>query len=124
MAESFGKLLLTAAFLQDTYLQLSFYNTCDGMARGLLFIVGKYSNERKDELDKIKKDITNNIQHITIREGINRHLGLVPLLHGLNRITEIAITDGIAVIRPEFFQIPALQEETIDATAQDMRGLD
>ena len=124
MAESFGKLLLTAAFLQDSYLQLSFYNTCDGMARGLLQMLNKYTPARKEEMDKMMDDLNKNVHHLMNRNDINKHLAIKPLLKGLNRITEIAIVDGIAVIRPEFFQIPALQEETIDPTAESMRGLD
>ena len=124
MAESFGKLLLTAAFLQDSYLQLSFYNTCDGMARGMLKTVNKLTKERETELNELRDAVDKQMSHLMNRNDINKHLAIKPLLKGLNRITEIAIVDEIALIRPEFFQIPALQEETIDPTAESVRGLD
>ena len=124
MAESFGKLLLTAAFLQDTYLQLSFYNTIDGMARGLLTMVKRLDKKNEEELDKIRDEILRQAQHITNRASINKHLALVPLLKGIHYITCLSITENIAVIRPEFFQVPSLTDETIDRGSEDMRGLD
>ena len=124
MAESFGKLLLTAAFLQDSYLQLSFYNTIDGMARGLLKMTEKYTDATEKDLDKIREEIIKNAAHITNRASINKHLALVPLLRGINYITYLSITQEIAIIRPEFFQVPSLTDETMDRGAEDMQRLD